>query len=126
MLHAKDLPIQLWAEAANTAAYVLNRTGPSPTLGKTPHELWYGKTVKVDHLRVMGTPCYVHVPKKRKATKWDRKAEKGVLVGYVDDMSSYRVWIRERNEVIISHDVTFQGESLCVSMQEVDSDASDT
>lgn len=124
MLHAKDLPIQLWAEAVNTAAYVLNRTGPSPTSGKTPYELWYGKTVKVDHLRVMGTPCYVHVPKEKRQ-KWDRKAEKGVLVGYVDDMSSYRVWIRERNEVIISHDVTFQGESLCASMQEVDSDASD-
>src|SRR5437870_13732898 len=26
MIHAKGLPIKLWAEAVNTAAYVLNRT----------------------------------------------------------------------------------------------------
>ena len=39
MLHAKDLPIKLWAEAVNTAEYILNRAGPSPKEGKTPYEL---------------------------------------------------------------------------------------
>lgn len=29
MLHAKELPERLWAEATNAAAYVINRTGPS-------------------------------------------------------------------------------------------------
>ncbi|GBL76265.1 hypothetical protein AVEN_234520-1 [Araneus ventricosus] len=33
MLHAKNLPEKLWAEAVNTAAYVLNRTGPPQKQG---------------------------------------------------------------------------------------------
>lgn len=45
MLLAKDLPKNLWAEAANTAVYVLNRTGPSSVDGKTPYELFTGKQI---------------------------------------------------------------------------------
>lgn len=34
MIHTKSLPIKLWAEAINTAAYVLNRTGPTSSEAK--------------------------------------------------------------------------------------------
>ena len=40
MLQSKKLPNKLWAEAVNTAAYVLNRTGPTKIADKTPYELW--------------------------------------------------------------------------------------
>lgn len=43
MLHARRLNKSLWAEAANTAVYVMNRTGTSSVPGKTPCELWFGK-----------------------------------------------------------------------------------
>ena len=66
MLHAKDLPIKLWAEAVNTAEYILNRTGPSLMEGKTPYELWYGKPAKVDHLRVFSTKYFAHIPKEKR------------------------------------------------------------
>jgi transposase InsO family protein len=112
MLYAAKVPIKLWAEAVNAAAYVLNRTGPSPVDNKTPYEVWYGKAVKFDHLRVFGTECFVHVPD-QKRRKWDPKGQKGVLVGYVENMSSYRVWLPDRDEVVVSHDVTFKGESCC-------------
>ncbi|GBN10503.1 hypothetical protein AVEN_256304-1 [Araneus ventricosus] len=39
MVHQKELPKKLWAEACNTAAYVLNHTGPTPVKDKTPYEL---------------------------------------------------------------------------------------
>ncbi|KAL0842477.1 hypothetical protein ABMA28_014571 [Loxostege sticticalis] len=39
MLCARKLPKKLWAEAVNTAAYVLNRTGKSQVQGKTPYEI---------------------------------------------------------------------------------------
>lgn len=66
MIHARDLPIKLWAEAVNTAAYVINLTGPSAVKGKTPAELWLKKETKIDHLRVFGTECFVHVPKQNR------------------------------------------------------------
>jgi transposase InsO family protein len=40
MLHASGLPKELWAEACNTAVFILNRSGPTPVEGKTPLDLW--------------------------------------------------------------------------------------
>ncbi|XP_026741894.1 uncharacterized protein LOC113503948 [Trichoplusia ni] len=40
MMYAKGLPKKLWAEAVQTAAYVLNRTSKSNEPGKTPFETW--------------------------------------------------------------------------------------
>ncbi|XP_058809486.1 uncharacterized protein LOC131674682 [Phymastichus coffea] len=49
ILLSKNLPKFLWAEAANTAVYVLNRTGSSGEASKTPFELFTGKVrVHVD------------------------------------------------------------------------------
>lgn len=45
MLKSKDLSNILWAEAINTAVYVLNRTVTSGNAA-TPYELWVGKKAK--------------------------------------------------------------------------------
>jgi hypothetical protein len=42
MLHDSGLPKELWAEACNTAVYILNCTGPTPVEGKMSLELWAG------------------------------------------------------------------------------------
>lgn len=39
MIHAKGLPLRLWAEGVNAAAYVINRTRSSPQHPRTPYEL---------------------------------------------------------------------------------------
>lgn len=54
MLHAKNLPIKLWAEAINTAVYILNRTGTSSVEGLSPFELWFGRQPDLNHLKVFG------------------------------------------------------------------------
>ena len=46
----------------NIATFVLNRTCSTKIEGKTPYELWFSKKPAVDHLRIFGTNCYVHVP----------------------------------------------------------------
>ncbi|GBM81277.1 hypothetical protein AVEN_84691-1 [Araneus ventricosus] len=66
VLHAKDLPEKLWAEAVNTAAYVLNRTRPTPEAGKSPYEIWFKrKSSSVDHLKIFGSECFFHIPKQK-------------------------------------------------------------
>jgi hypothetical protein len=66
MLHASGLPKELWAEACNTAVYILNCTGPTAVEGKTPLELWTGRSCETPgHLHVFGTECYVHTPKQK-------------------------------------------------------------
>ena len=116
MIHTKGLPIELWGEAVNTAAYVLNRSGPTQFEGKSPHELWFGKQATTAHLKVFGTECYKHIPK-QKRQKWDVKSEKGILVGYsLND--GYRVWISSKKSVELSGDVVFKEEQVISSKAE--------
>ncbi|GFW18655.1 retrovirus-related Pol polyprotein from transposon TNT 1-94 [Trichonephila clavipes] len=83
IIYAANLPLKLWAEAVNTSVYVLNRTGPISVKDKSPYELWFSKEViNIDHLRVFGTECFVHVPL-QKRRKWDKKSVKGVFVATV-------------------------------------------
>lgn len=106
MLVAKNLGKEFWAEAVNTAVFVLNRTGTSPTEGKTPYELWYGKSFDIKWLQVFGSKVYVHVPK-CKRRKWDNKSKPGIFVGYSDTTKGYRIYIPCDRKVEISCNVIF-------------------
>lgn len=107
LMHAHEkIPEGLWAEIAKASVYVLNRTGPTPIEGRSPHELWYGKKPKINHLKIIGSNCYVHVPKQKRESKIDRKAEKGILVGYDGD-EGYRIFNVKELKLIRSRDVVF-------------------
>ncbi|UYV71898.1 hypothetical protein LAZ67_9000983 [Cordylochernes scorpioides] len=107
MIYAKNMSLKLWAEAVNTATYVLNRTGPTQIEGKTPYELWFDKKPAVDHLRIFGTECFVHVPDEKRR-KLDAKSKKGILVGYCSNKDGYRIWMPNSNKVVTSRDVIFK------------------
>ena len=94
----------LWAEACNTACYLKNRFVSAGIL-KTPIELWTGKKPNLSHLRVYGSVMMVHVPKANR-NKWDRKAEKHILVGYDQDTKGYRCFNPVTRKVVTSRDVT--------------------
>lgn len=118
MIYSKsDLPLFLWAEAMNTAVYVINKTGPCKIENKSPHELWYGKSANIENLKIFGTECFVHIPA-QKRRKLDRKAVKGFLVGYVDDFRGYRIYLPNSRDVVSSRDVQFKPEN--VSFKEAD------
>lgn len=112
MIHTKNLSLKYWAEAVNTAVYVLNRTGPSPIKGKTPYELWFKRKPTINHLRSFGSEVYIHVPKEKRR-KWEAKAERGVFVGYCDDTKGYRVWFPDQQKIVISRDVLFRENEKC-------------
>ena len=104
-IHA-GLPKMFWAEAVNTAAYLINR-GPSiPLDGKIPEEVWSGKEVNLSHLRVFGCISYVHIDSAERS-KLDAKSNKCVFVGYGGDEFGYRFWDYENRKIIRSRDVIF-------------------
>jgi hypothetical protein len=123
MLQSKKLPNKLWAEAINTAAYVLNRTVPTKIDNKTPYEVWTGKQAPTDHLKIFGTECFVHVPK-QKRQKLDAKVVRGHLVGYCGNTDGYRIYISDRDDVITSRDVIFKDELTSSSAEFQDSEGS--
>lgn len=107
MIHSKKLSLKFWAEAVNTAVYVLNRTGPSPVNNKTSFELFFKKKPSINHLRVFGSEVFVHIPKEKRR-KWNKKAKNGIFIGYCDDTKGYRVWIPEEKKIEVSRDIVFR------------------
>ena len=92
MITDLDLPLSLWDEAIGTAVYIQNRS-PHAILGeKTPEEVFTKKKPAVDHMRIFGTPVYVHVPKEKRA-KLEPSGKKGLFVGYSDCSKAYRIYI---------------------------------
>ena len=48
MSYTADLPLNLWAELANTAVYLMNRI-PNREEKQSPFELWFGQKPRVSH-----------------------------------------------------------------------------
>ncbi|KAD5803068.1 hypothetical protein E3N88_14428 [Mikania micrantha] len=72
MLHEKGVPTFLWAEAAATAVYVLNRSPTKALVNITPFQAWT-------------------VPSQMRQ-KLDSKAEKNVFIGYSSTSHGYRLY----------------------------------
>nr|GEZ32336.1 hypothetical protein [Tanacetum cinerariifolium] len=81
MLADYFLPTTFWAEAVNTACYVLNRVLVTKPQNKTPYELLTGK--------------------------FDRKSDSGFLVGYSLNSKAFRVYSLENKRVEENLDIDF-------------------
>lgn len=102
------LSTRFWAEAINTAAYLVNRL-PCGDSNKSPEELWSSKRPDVDNLRVFGCSAMVHIPKQKRA-KFEPKSFKCVFVGYAENKKGYRLFNPTNNEVFTARDVVFMEE----------------
>eukprot|EP00253_Pinus_taeda_P027949 PITA_27949 len=94
MLSGAELGQEFWAEAMDTACYLVNRSPSSALEDKTPQEVWTGKKPTLSHLRVFGCDAYVHVPKEKR-TKMDIKSEKCIFIGEVKDVIKHEVQPKE-------------------------------
>ena len=103
MSFTADLSLSLWAELANTAVYLMNRT-PNREETKTPFQMWHGHKPDVRHLRIIGSETHVQIPKTLRR-KLDAVSWQGVLVGYGKSKHLYRVFNPEKNDVAVVKDV---------------------
>ncbi|CAL8989009.1 unnamed protein product, partial [Prunus brigantina] len=106
MLHGKELPYYLWAEAVHTAVYLLNRCPTKALRNKTPFEAYSTRKPGVAHLKVFGSVCFVHKPAEGRQ-KLDVKSTKGVFVGYATCEKGYRVFDPITRKLLLSRDVVF-------------------
>lgn len=106
MLLDANLDQKFWAEAANTAAYVLNRI--SRKRGEvSPEELWSGKCPSLSHLRVFGCKALVHIPKQKRNSKLTSKSLECIFVGYSCNAKAYRLFSMDTQKITVSRDVKF-------------------
>nr|GFA70735.1 ribonuclease H-like domain-containing protein [Tanacetum cinerariifolium] len=89
MLADSFLPTTFWAEAVNTACYVLNRVLVTKPQNKTPYELLTGKQPIISYLRPFG--CHVTILNTiDQLGKFDGKSDSGFLVGYSLNSKAFR------------------------------------
>lgn len=109
-----------------------NRTIANTFSNITPFEIFFGKKPSVKYLKIYGSKIFVRVPEQKIYSKWDRKADLGILVDY--DNVGYRVLIGHKIVVarhvdVVENDVKLKGldsdddsESESISSHEDDSD----
>ena len=106
LLHDKELPKNLWVEAANTAVFLLNRLPTKALQQKTPFEAWYGYKPKLQNLKTFGCLYFSYTPQVKR-DKLDKKAEPEIFVGYNSVLKAYKIYLPQDNKVIVSRDIQF-------------------
>jgi len=92
MLSESSLPKYFWADAVNTACYVMNRVLIRSILKKTPYELFNGRKLNIGHLKVFGCKCYILNNSKESLGKFDEKVGVGIFLGYFLSIHAYRIY----------------------------------
>jgi hypothetical protein len=106
MLDEHRTPRRFWAEAVNTACYVLNRIYLKVHKKKTYYELMHGHTPKVSHFHVFGCKCFI-LKKGKKLDKFEARSVVGIFFGYSSHSRAYRVLNLETNQIMETCEVTF-------------------
>ena len=83
---------------------------PHKILGMSkPEEAFSGKRPDISHLRIFGSPVYMHVTKDTRK-KLDLTTEFGIFVGYTDTPHNYRVYFPDSRKTVVRRDMKFQEE----------------
>ncbi|KAL4376396.1 hypothetical protein GQ457_02G039420 [Hibiscus cannabinus] len=110
MFFEKHLPKLFWAEAVDTAVYLLNRLATKVVDGKTHFEAWSGSKPSVKHLKVFGSICYSHISANMRS-KLDERAWRGIFVGYSYQFKGYRIYNLKSKMIVVRRDVIFYEDS---------------
>ncbi|GKA00341.1 putative ribonuclease H-like domain-containing protein [Tanacetum coccineum] len=106
MLADSLLPTVFWAEAVNTACYVLNRVLVTKPHNKTPYELIIGRAPSISFMRPFGCPVTI-LNTLDPLGKFDGKAEEGFLVGYSVNSKAFKVFNTKTRKVKENMHVNF-------------------
>jgi hypothetical protein len=106
MLDEHKTPRRFWAEAVNTACYVLNRIYLRVHKKKTCYELMHSRTPKVSHFHVFGCKCFI-LKKEKKLDKFEARSVNGIFFGYTSHSRAFRVLNLETNQILKTCEVTF-------------------
>ncbi|GAA0153968.1 hypothetical protein LIER_12079 [Lithospermum erythrorhizon] len=106
ILRATCLGKSFWAEAVNTACYLINRSPSTAIELKTPIEMWNGKKADYSNLHIFGSHLYA-MYNDQERTKLDPKSKKCIYLEYVGGVKGYRLWDPTAHKFVISRNVIF-------------------
>ena len=77
-----------------------------PLLNKTPNELFYDITPRIDYFKVFGCKCFI-LNTKDNLNKFDAKSVEGIFLGHSSHSKAYRVFNKSTNTIEESMHVSF-------------------
>ena len=95
-----------WAEAMSMACYLINRSPRASLGGKVAEEVWTGKPINLDNLKIFYFPAYVHISSDERS-KLDPKSKKCIFIGYVKGVKGYKFWDPVTKKMVINKDAVF-------------------
>ncbi|KAI7933571.1 hypothetical protein MJO28_009171 [Puccinia striiformis f. sp. tritici] len=107
MIIQANLALEWWGEAVLSAAATTNCL---PSLSKSrasPFQLMLKQRPNLSFLRPFGCQAWVLKPKVNRDAKFDPISWEGTLVGYSNDLTSYRILRHEDQKIICSRQVNF-------------------
>ncbi|GMF28853.1 unnamed protein product [Phytophthora fragariaefolia] len=105
MLYHEGIDKKWWADAVNTAAWIINPI-PNSVNVKTPYEIVHRTKPQLKNMEVFGSLVYAHIPDEKRR-KLDPKAFKSRFMGYEDGVKGYRVLNVATGKVQIVRTVKF-------------------
>lgn len=97
-----------WAEAVVMSVYLMNRFLSKSINCKTSYEVWYGRKLSVNYIRIFGLTVYVYLNKQQiKYFKLSDRVRKLVFVGFTDGIKVYKFFDFQIKQIIYSRSVVF-------------------
>jgi len=109
MLDESRTPATFWGEAAFAAVIILNKTNVRVNSTQTPHELWYGETPSVKHLKIFGSKCYIKNNDEHLG-KFKPREDEGILLGYSPHSNACKCYNKRLGRIVDSIDVVVDEE----------------
>ncbi|MBW0494470.1 hypothetical protein O181_034185 [Austropuccinia psidii MF-1] len=107
LMNQANLPKSYWADAVNTAVLLSNLSLTASTGNQSPHFLWTNTSPKLDKLGTFGCRAVIHNLKRQYESKMEPPGQAGILIGYDNDNSAYRIVCLKDLKVSVTHHTTF-------------------
>ncbi|MBW0499101.1 hypothetical protein O181_038816, partial [Austropuccinia psidii MF-1] len=107
LLNGSNLLSTYWAEAVNTATLLSNLTPTPSRVNRSPYSLWKGSPPTIKKLRLFGCRAIITIPKQHRKSKFSPSGAEGILLGYTNENTAYRILRLWDRKVIISQHVIF-------------------
>lgn len=109
ILIQSGLGTEYWLRAVSHAVLLDNKTVTTAlNLAKTPHEMWYNRTPKYDHIYPFGCLAYRLIRKELRGGKPAPVSAPSILIGIDEHNHNYHLLDLHSNKVHVMHDTTFQ------------------
>ena len=104
LLFQTNVPKSFWSDAILSATHLINRLPSVKLKNKSPLEIIYQQKPNINHLKIFGCVCFVHIKKK---DKLDHTSTKTIFLGYSSTKKGYKCYDPTNKKLYFSRDVIF-------------------